>query len=79
MYRDYICTPEQRKELLMKDKKEIEEAEQILRDKYEIDFKKRNESINVSNKQNDNVAISVAKEKWYQKLFNLIFRRKNNY
>lgn len=79
MYRDYICTPEQRKELLMKDKKEIEEAEQILRDKYEIDFKKRNESINVSNKQNDNVAISVVKEKWYQKLFNLIFRRKNNY
>ena len=76
MYRDYICTPEQRKELLMKDKKEIEEAEQILRDKYEIDFKKRNESINVSNKQNDNVAISVVKEKWYQKLFNLIFRRK---
>lgn len=79
MYRDYICMPEQRKELLIKDKKEIDEAEQILRDKYEINFQKRNENLNISNKQNDNIAISVVREKWYKKLFNMIFRRKNNY
>lgn len=77
MYRDYICTPEERKELLIKDRKEMEEEEKILRDKYEINFQKRNENLNDAKKNEEqNVAISIVKEKWYQKLFNLIFRRR---
>lgn len=79
IYRDYICTPELRKELLIKDKKEIEEAEKLLHDKYEINLQKRIENLNKKNtKEEENIAISIVKEKWYQKLFNFIFKRKNN-
>lgn len=76
IYRDYICAPETRQQLLIKDKKEIEEEEKILQEKYAIDFKKinkrRQQKIN-----DENTAIAIPEIKWYHKLFRFIFDRKN--
>ena len=84
IYRDYLCSEEQRRKLLENEKTEIEEYERELREKYNPDniFKNKNNS---TERIQDNISTETAiveyKEKnFIQKLFDKIkhlFRRNN--
>ena len=82
IYRDFLCSPDERKRLQEKDAKELQETEKAIeeeiREKYNPDdiFKKRNQN-NIEefeNKEDNTSMIVVQEEKWYQKIFNLIKR-----
>lgn len=67
IYRDYLCTDEQRKEIILNDKKELNE-------KYEINFeeiknkrKKTYDTTEIEDKQ-----LVKIEEKWYKRIFNKI-------
>lgn len=76
IYRDYICTSEERKKLIEKDKDEIEKEKEILNKKYNIDFRniKENKEYNGNNeKKHTNMSlIEIKKEKWYKRIMNKI-------
>ena len=87
IYRDFLCSTEEREKLQEKDARELQEVEmQIeneLREKYNPDeiFKNKKEKIEeVENAQVEETSMIVPKEeKWYKKIFNLIkglFKRK---
>ena len=79
IYRDFLCTPEQRKKLQEKDARDLQEAkrelEEELRQKYNPeDIFKNKKSIN--NEQQDyqeNAMVVIQEEKWYQKIFKTKF------
>lgn len=80
IYRDFLCSPEERKRLQEKDAKELVEVQKAIekenREKYNPDdiFKNRRQS-NIEQTQQiqeDNSMIVVKEEKWYQKIFNII-------
>ena len=87
IYRDYICTKKERKELLLQKKeKKIKKNKKNIK-KKNIDYEK----IKNNNKQrdikeklyniNENALIEVSQEKWYKKLISRIlkiFGIKNN-
>ena len=80
IYRDFLCSPEERKRLQEKDAKELQEAEKAIEDeirqKYNPDdlFKNRRQNIiEQSHDMNENTAMIIKKEeKWYKKIFNII-------
>ena len=84
IYRDFLCSKEEREELLERDKNKLLEFEQELREKYNPDniFKNKNNS---TERIQDNISTETAiveyKEKnFIQKLFDKIkhlFRRNN--
>lgn len=78
IYRDYICTSEERNQLLKKDKIEIQKEEEIISKKYKIDFetrKEKNKQMNEIQKEEKNVYIQeIKQEKWYEKIINKILK-----
>ncbi len=72
IYRDFLCSPEERKELKEKDAKDIQEVKELMqnesRQKYNPDdiFEKKEKKSKI--KENS----MVTQEKWYQKIFNVI-------
>ena len=76
MYRDYICTKEERKELLEKEQEKRIEKETENKEKYDINFekikanKRKEENYGV----NETQLIDITKEKWYKKLINKILK-----
>lgn len=82
IYRDFLCSPEKRKELQEKDAKELQEVqmamEREMREKYNPDeiFKSRRKN-NLEKQQrhleNTNMIV-LQEEKWYQKIFQIIKR-----
>lgn len=84
IYRDYLCTKEEREKIILKDQKELEENEQILREKYKIDFDKRNKEktkkeINYEEISKTQALVEMKQKAWYEKLIEKIlriFRRK---
>lgn len=80
IYRDFLCSPEERKRLQEKDAKELAEVQKAIekenREKYNPDdiFKNRRQSNTDQTQQNqeNNSMIVVKEEKWYQKIFNII-------
>lgn len=87
IYRDFLCSPDERKKLQEKDARELQEVqkavEEEIREIYNPDdiFKKKNQNnIEESNNKEENTSmIVIQEEKWYQKIFNLIkglFRKK---
>ena len=76
MYRDYICTKEERKELLEKEEEKRIEKETENKEKYDINFekikanKRKKENYGV----NETQLIDITKEKWYKKLINKILK-----
>lgn len=76
MYRDYICTKEERKELLEKEQEKRIEKETENKEKYDINFekikanKRKKENYGV----NETQLIDITKEKWYKKLINKILK-----
>lgn len=86
IYRDFLCTPEQRKKLQEKDARDLQEAkrelEEELRKKYKPDdiFKNKKSINNEQEDYQENAMVVIQEERWYQKIFNLIknlFKRKN--
>lgn len=77
IYRDFLCSEEERKKLQEKDARELQEVQQKLeeeiRQKYNPDdiFKNRNK-IEEQRAQEENNLIVVEEEKWYRKIFNII-------
>lgn len=89
IYRDFLCSPEERKKLQEKDAKELQQVQKNIEDqvrqRYNTKdlFKKRNRN-NIEQSQNIEEITSIAvvqEEKWYKKIFNIIkrFFKKNKY
>lgn len=75
IYRDYLCTPEKRQELIKNETELLERIEKEKNEKYSVDnlFKNRQNPLNIqqqeanqSNEQNE--IIEYKKEKWYEKI-----------
>lgn len=65
-------------ELLQIDKEELNREEEILREKYEINFDERKQRIkenSLDNKKVENVYMTeIKEEKWYKKIINKILK-----
>lgn len=79
IYRDFLCSPDEKKRLQEKDAKELQEDEKTLeeeiREKYNPDdiFKNRNRIIPEETQTSEETRMTVVQEeKWYKKIFNLI-------
>ena len=79
IYRDFLCSAEEKKILQEKDAKELQrvqdEIEKELREKYNPDnlFKKKNISTEETVATTEETSMTVVQEqKWYQKIFNII-------
>ena len=80
IYRDFLCSPEERKRLQEKDAKELAEVQKTIekenREKYNLDdiFKNRRQSNTdqTQQSQENNSMIVVKEEKWYQKIFSIV-------
>ena len=80
IYRDFLCSPEERKKLQEKDAKELQEIQKAIEDevrqKYNPDdlFKKRNQNNTeeTHNLEENTSMVVVQEQKWYQKIFNII-------
>lgn len=72
IYRDYICTPEKKQELLRKDDEELKRAEEILREKYNPDnlFKKKTTKVEPEEEKQEQMV--VYKENIFAKIFSKI-------
>ena len=77
IYRDFLCSPDERKKLQEKDARELQEVqkaiEEEIREKYNPDdiFKNKRE-IKTEEQVEEKSLTVVQEEKWYQKIFNLI-------
>lgn len=79
IYRDFLCSPEERKELQEKDAKELQEVqmamEKEMREKYNpndiLKNRRKNNSEEQSHTENTSMIV-VKEEKWYQKIFQII-------
>lgn len=80
IYRDFLCSAEERKKLQEKDAKELQEVQKNIEDevrqKYNPDdlFKKRNQNNTeeTHNLEEKTSMVVVQEQKWYQKIFNII-------
>ena len=79
IYRDFLCSLDEKKRLQEKDAKEFQEVEKALeeeiREKYNPDdiFKNRNRVVPQEEQPSEETRMTlVQEEKWYQKIFNLI-------
>ena len=79
IYRDFLCSPDEKKRLQEKDAKELQEVEKALeeeiREKYNPNdiFKNGNKNVSKTTQNFEETRMTVVQEeKWYQKLFNLI-------
>ena len=72
IYRDFLCSPEERKELKEKDAKDIQKVKELMqnesRKKYNPDDIFEGKQKKKKTKENS----MVTQEKWYQKIFNII-------
>ena len=84
IYRDFLCSPDEKRRLQEKDARELKEVqrtiEEEIRKKYNPDdiFKNKREIKNEEQTEEKSLTV-VQEEKWYQKIFNLIkglFRKK---
>lgn len=79
IYRDFLCSPEEKRILKEKDAKELQEIEKELkeqiREEYNPDaiFKKKKGQRGDENEQIQEHRLTIIKEeKWYKKIFNII-------
>ena len=75
IYRDYLCSEEQRRKLLENEKKEIEEYERELREKYNTKNLNKNKTKEVEEEiATSETALTDYKEGFFSRLKNLIYR-----
>lgn len=71
IYRDYVCLPEKRKELLEIEQEELKKEEERLKEKYAINFEARKKEIN----ENNNIKNTITKEEQIIEYKEPIFKR----
>jgi len=72
IYRDYLCSPEEKQQLIKNENELYEKIEKAKQEKYSVDNLFKNVKCSVE-KTNEPTEIVVIKElKWYEKLFNKI-------
>ena len=77
IYRDFLCSPDEKRKLQEKDARELKEVqkalEEELREKYNPDdiFKSKREVKNEVQSEEKSLTV-VKEEKWYKRIFNLI-------
>ena len=78
IYRDYLCTKEERQNIILNDKKELEKNEKILSEKYKIDFDKRKKDLKKEIKDKKisetQALVEIKPKSWYEKLIEKILR-----
>ena len=78
IYRDYICSKDEREKLILKEKEKQNKKEEKNEEKYNINFKKnvnnKKYSIEKINNTKEKSLIKVEKEKWYKKLIEKMFK-----
>ena len=75
IYRDYLCSEEQRRKLIENEKIEIEEYERELREKYNPDNLFKNKTKEVEEEiATSETALTDYKEGFFSRLKNLIYR-----
>lgn len=79
IYRDFLCSPDEKRRLQEKDAIELQEVQKALeeeiREKYNPDdvFKNKRQNIAEMKQPTEQTSMIVAKEeKWYKKIFNII-------
>lgn len=75
LYRDYICTPEEREKLQTEDKEELGKIEREMQQQYDIGnvFDKRKNNINQETNEQAQTELVLYKEpNFIQRIFNLI-------
>lgn len=80
IYRDFLCSPDEKRKLQEKDARELQNVQEAIkkeiREKYNPDdiFKRKTQNIDEATQSNiENTSmIVVPEEKWYKKIFNLI-------
>ena len=76
IYRDFLCSKEEKEKLLQRDAEELKKAEDELQEKYNVDniFKKNKTTTEEKQEEQveDKSLVEVKEEKWYQKIFNMI-------
>jgi len=70
IYRDFLCSEEERKQLLISEQHELQKIEEKNKKKYEIDFEKRNQYLNTKNPIT--CLIEYKKETFITKIINKI-------
>ena len=82
IYRDFLCDEKEKARLQYRDAYKIKEAEDQLREKYNIDKLLNNNKNNNVEKNNNSVeekSLTVIEKKWYKEIFNIVKKifRKN--
>lgn len=74
IYRDFLCSKEEKEKLKMRDAQRMKEVEEELREKYNVDnlFKNKQKAQEDEQVQNNNSLLVIEEEKWYKKIFNII-------
>lgn len=74
IYRDFLCSKEEKERLKMRDAQRMKEVEEELREKYNVDnlFKNRQQAHENEQTQINNSLLVIEEEKWYKKIFNII-------
>lgn len=75
IYRDYICSPEERAKLIKEEIAEEKRIEQEIREKYNPDnLFKKNKEIIPEELKNETSLIEIKKEPWYKEIFKKILK-----
>ncbi len=78
IYRDFLCSNEEKERLKLRDAQKMKEAEEVIRKKYNPDdiFKNRKntqiDNIKENKHESHDKRLIVIEEKWYTKIFNMI-------
>ena len=72
IYRNYLCSEDERKELIIVNNQKLEEINK----KYDIQniFEQRKNKTSIDNENEEILPEIINKEKWYEKIFNFIKR-----
>lgn len=70
IYRDYLCSEDERKELIRVNNQKLEEINK----KYDIQniFEQRKNKASIDNENEEMLPVIINEEKWYKKIFNFI-------
>lgn len=76
IYRDFLCSNEEKEKLKLRDAQKLKEFEEELREKYNPNdiFKKRKHNVEMPVDENlvHETRMTIVEEKWYNKIVNII-------
>ncbi len=84
IYRDYLCSEEEKEKLILQEQEEWDRIEKEKHEKYNIDFEKisdnrKQKKIDAKLRKNEKLLIEIKEEKWYHKIINKILKLFKHY